>query len=60
MSPGCTVSAHLYWVSRGSSNISRISTPSVQNLIFVTPCTRQSWAYGLFLDASQEERVSHA
>lgn len=37
---GSCVSSYLYCVSSGSSNISRIKTPSVQNLIMVTPCVR--------------------
>ncbi len=35
--PACRRRAHLYRVSSGSSSISRSSTPSVQNLILVTP-----------------------
>jgi len=41
--------AHLYRVSSGSSSISRSSTPSVQNLILVTPWPHTGTVKGLGL-----------
>lgn len=38
----CNENHYLYFVKRGSSIISRISTPSVRNFTLVTPCCKRS------------------